>query len=335
MVEITKKEAEEEAEEVEMEVEDKVMPSQDTLPSQEDLLDLTPIPKRQKLDDEVVGAKEFNWNPSFDESLLRLQIGISFLRGYEFKEKPLAPMDRAVKIFQCAVNFIEYRDTIERMVDSIKRSGCQKEQKHYRIAFQRLVDSWNIESDTLSEKYMTMKNKIPDFVKEKIANMSFDPNPDDVMGRIDVIYDYLGRDREVPVRQLVDVLKPFLNKQSPDSSLTTSLLHISDMNLEQTVTSEQTASSMQLGKYEHVVSLERLNVIGASFNTAGLSESEYEYPKSVIVGMTNTGNSCFMNVILQILWRIKVSTFIGYVCELFSRFYLVAVTTRNVLVTND
>jgi len=107
------------------------------------------------------------------------------------------------------------------------------------------------------------------------------------------------------------------------------------MNLEQTVTSEQTASSMQLGKYEHVVSLERLNVIGASFNTAGLSESEYEYPKSVIVGMTNTGNSCFMNVILQILWRIKVSTFIGYVCELFSRFYLVAVTTRNVLVTND
>jgi len=281
-----------------------------TLPSQEDIIEeLSPILKRRRSEEDV--ASEVTWIPEIDKLFLMLQIGMSFITDYEFVEKEATPMDRAIKLFQSASNFLEYRDFIQRMINSIESSNIVKQTRHYRKAIRNVIDKWNMESGSLSTKYMTLKNRIPATLRDKVAE-NIAESKLEVNDRIGVIYNYLSRDKDIPLHQLVDCFQKYINKQTQDISTTTiqTIQNISDL-----------ASTMELDTNQNVVdtsekvvvtsedlsiiSSERLATIQSSFYTAN-TEEEYEYPRMVPTGIANTGNSCYINVILQTLWRIKV-----------------------------
>jgi len=304
-------------EEVKMEVDDTNKSTQIILPSQEDLIeDLSPILKRRKREEGVL-SEQITWMPDTDELFLRLQIGISFIKDYDFSKKQSSPQELAIRIFQCAQNYIEYRNQIQDLVNSIENSEAVKLHRHYKRAIRKIIDAWNTESGILSGKYIALKNKIPAFMMEEIEKNIEEPKTD-VTKRIEFIYAYLTRDKNVAIHQLVDVFR----KHTQELCMS-DIQNFSDLRLEQTNVSDlETAQNKELDEAVlsdlvssdlvssdplPVVLPERLHIIKLSFDTAKNSEPEYEYPRQVTTGIANTGNSCFINVNLQMLWRIKVS----------------------------
>jgi hypothetical protein len=348
-----------------MEVEAEEKEIQNVLPSQEDIIeDFSPIAKRHKSEVAVSEISDTpNWIPELDQLFLRLQIGISFIQDYDFVEKESTPLDRAISILQSSDNYLKYRDKIETIVKAIKKSVGFKKHRHYRRAFTKVIDQWDALSDCISSKYMALKNKIPQKFYEEILKNIEEPEIN-VDERIEVIYSYLTRNREVAIHRLVDAFAKYVGKHPDDLSISSHqkisdiqdtpiqetpiqetpiqdtnnisiILNMTDLektmeqetqtiethtevvqkepDLEKTMEQETQTIDVTLTGVVLTVSLsdEQLLAIGSTFNTAILYEPEYENPRQEAIGIANTGNSCFMNSILQMIWRIKVSLLQG------------------------
>jgi len=295
-----------------METEDAVDEKQKSqeiiLPSQEDIIeDISPIHKKAR--NENYSSDEVTWVPELDKIFLILQIGMSFIKDYDFVENESTPLDRARTVLQCAYQYREYRDNIQKTINSLESSKILMQHRHYRRAIRRVIDIWNTESDTLSTTYMNLKNKIPDMLKREIGIFDVESIAGDIEERTQLIYAYLTRDEDVPIHQLVDVFKKYNYEKPQDLSITSIDSNQNISNDLRPNMELETVENVDTSDVLEIVALERKFSIQWSLYNGQISEVEYDYPRSSPTEIANTGNSCYMNVILQMLWRIKVSCF--------------------------
>ena len=244
--------------------------------------------------------KEFVRNEVIDDLFVKWHIAMTKAPDFAFVDTILPNPKRLADAFVKAfTKFKEFKIIIENNIITKIEDLRVRELYGYSKTYNLMYDAWNTNGTTaqINSTYVNLKQKYihtPNINRYMTEVDTSNCIPAGIIDEIELTFKYIKRMQQLPtlsniptITNISEIGKPVGDTPSLIPILPTTVGNLKDFN------------SLTLS--EQKIQREIKNSYASQRNV-----TTYLYSKIDKIGIPNTGQSCYMSVILQMLWRVKV-----------------------------